>query len=813
MSRSEASTFAGGATLTDDAASLTTLGRAATKAAVVKTFRDLGESIPTAKLSEINNFSTDTLDNFGKLKLSEMKSVAQMEAGKIDNLGKVAARGELVGAGAVALSDIGDMSSEYVGDLATDRDKFDSFKDLVKDQGLDFKKALNIDPDEVKGTLEFVRDEGGSLEEILSQIESGEKFVKPEAMLKDTNGRVIVVKIGDKFHYAKDLNGVEFFLVNDSHGEDEPPMIEKITFTADKIISADISGYDDGRTETETYTVGNAGVLKATSTNGEVSYYKILQDAAGNFVGVGLEFGDVSDSRHGEFDQKLVDNLTAATKLSDLDPQIYREVTDVAYLFGDQTTATAKFNVFDSGYTPPTVADLNLKNNANAALTGPEWTDSKKQELQTYINGLATDEASKNAVAASVELLEWLLTPRIIQNSQNLGTDVAYTRNGGFENPEDVKWQLPQISNLLKILTKMHAIGDSQPDNKQKIQNFLNNLTTSPEISNYLDQTKTDNTQDFANLLNNLLADTGVVRGRVDDEQNDRVADIAKIVDLDGDNKGKTLKAHDVKIRALPGHTVTFGTNAQENVVLNDSDEHPEVVDVTTILSTRDTIIKGDLTINAPESAKEDAYVIAAADDLYLRGEYNPGNSDLYNSNAQPIDIEVKNASLALASVDSMYLVDVDITTGGSLAVASLDELHLWSNDPSGNPNEFKVGADNDQDFEGLFLYAQDLININGLNVQGRVDDVYMEAYTINLENVTFPSSSAVLMRTELGGLNILNDGGSFGLGDVNLDNVKHLGVKNSALVNADFSTNPSGAHQTILNSSGRPYMKVESYK
>ena len=52
-----------------------------------------------------------------------------------------------------------------------------------------------------------------------------------------------------------------------------------------------------------------------------MSYYKILQDAAGNFVGVGLEFGDVSDSRHGEFDQKLVDNLTAATKLSDLDPR------------------------------------------------------------------------------------------------------------------------------------------------------------------------------------------------------------------------------------------------------------------------------------------------------------------------------------------------------------------------------------------------------------------------------------------------------------------------------------------------------------
>ena len=198
----------------------------------------------------------------------------------------------------------------------------------------------------------------------------------------------------------------------------------------------------------------------------------------------------------------------------------------------------------------------------------------------------------------------------------------------------------------------------------------------------------------------------------------------------------------------MPGHTVTFGTNAQKNVVLNDTDKHPEVVDVTTILSTRDTIIKGDLTINAPESAKEDAYVIAAADDLYLRGEYNPGNSDLYNSNAQPIDIEVKNASLALASVDSMYLVDVDITTGGSLAVASLDELHLWSNDPNGNPNEFKLVQITIKILKAYFYMHR--ININCLNVQGRVDDVYMEAYSINLKKY-ISGNTSVLLRSENG--------------------------------------------------------------
>jgi len=175
------------------------------------------------------------------------------------------------------------------------------------------------------------------------------------------------------------------------------------------------------------------------------------------------------------------------------------------------------------------------------------------------------------------------------------------------------------------------------------------------------------------------------------------------------------------------------------------------------------------------------------------------------------LNIEVENSSLALAAIDEMNLVNVDITTGGSLAIASLDEINIWNTKNS--QNTFEVGADIGDDYEGLFLYAQNLIEVNGLNIQGRVDNIYMEAYTINLENVTFPTSSAVLLRSEFGGLNILNDGGTAGLGDVNLDNVKHLGIKNTALMNADFSTNAAGGHQTISNSSGRAYMKVESYK
>ena len=177
------------------------------------------------------------------------------------------------------------------------------------------------------------------------------------------------------------------------------------------------------------------------------------------------------------------------------------------------------------------------------------------------------------------------------------------------------------------------------------------------------------------------------------------------------------------------------------------------------------------------------------------------------------LDIEVKNSSLALAAIDEMNLVDVDITTGGSLAIASLDEINIWSTGNSGF-NEFTVGADADDDFEGLFLYAQHLIEVNGLNIQGRVDDIYMEAYTINLSNVTFPGNSAVLLRSE-NGIATFNANPTFDHGNVNLHQVRHFGVtgSNSAYISETHLKASNNYTSDNVSQSGRPYMKVESYK
>ena len=416
--------------------------------------------------------------------------------------------------------------------------------------------------------------------------------------------------------------------------------------------------------------------------------------------------------------------------------------------------------------------------------------------IQNYINGQYTDAASLSAIEASLDLLEWALTPRLISGG-DLSLDPIYTDMGGFRDPEDINWQLPQVNNFLGILTEMHLLGDSNPENKQMVKSFLDALYDSPDLATALDGTN-DQTSSLGTLVDALI---GADRGLVDDESSDRISD------LDAALGNGVSNIENVTMKAL------VGSNNDISGALIDADQTEESVDLTIIASMRDTIISNNLTITTPESAKEDAYVIAAADELYLRDEWNADTHAESYVNPPKMLVDVPNSSLALAAVDEMNMVNVDITTGGSLAIASLDEINIWASDPS-NPNVFTVGADMDDDFESLFLYGQKLIEINGLNVQGRVDDVYMEAYTINLSNVTFPSNAAVLLRSE-NGIATFDANPTIGHGNVNLHQVRHYGVTGDHTTSIGTSHLNAGNNYTSANvsQSGRPYMKVESYK
>jgi hypothetical protein len=125
--------------------------------------------------------------------------------------------------------------------------------------------------------------------------------------------------------------------------------------------------------------------------------------------------------------------------------------------------------------------------------------------------------------------------------------------------------------------------------------------------------------------------------------------------------------------------------------------------------------------------------------------------------------------------------VNVDLESGGNLGVASLDELHIVSSDPTNTPNTFTVGKNTNPSDRGdnVQLFANERIVADGLRFEGRVDSIYMEARTVDLKNVTFPSGSEVKLASELGGVaaNGIGNGKypTFGIGQREIGRVNFI--------------------------------------
>ena len=204
----------------------------------------------------------------------------------------------------------------------------------------------------------------------------------------------------------------------------------------------------------------------------------------------------------------------------------------------------------------------------------------------------------------------------------------------------------------------------------------------------------------------------------------------------------------------------------------------------------KDLTVLGDVKFtNESNKAEDNALVVGAADNVMI-------------SNA---NLSYDGANLGIGSgdqtSDSMWLVNTTINAGGNLAVGSLGTLNISS-------AEFLVGQANQatSDPDNVYLYANDLIQANGLSFSGaNLDDVYMEAITLNLSNIAFPSNSDVMLRSRDGSL-FFDTYSSPVVGGVNMTNVKH-GTTTLAL---DHFDGISGHHDSsILLPNGTPAVKI----
>ena len=246
-----------------------------------------------------------------------------------------------------------------------------------------------------------------------------------------------------------------------------------------------------------------------------------------------------------------------------------------------------------------------------------------------------------------------------------------------------------------------------------------------------------------------------------------------------------------------------------------------------------DALVGGDIFIEAGASIDVSTYLppkgendgtkiftIAAAKDLSLHGDVIFTNDNHAEDHALALGsagnlniqagskIHYEGSNLGIGTAGDLRLVDVGIDVGGNLAIGSLGDLDIEFTEPGSKL--FSVGRYSDRD--NVYLYANDLIKVQGLRFNERAREIYMEAITVNLKDVNFPEYSEVMLRSQKGTL----DFGTFNsptIGGVNLTNVKHLGISpDRSLQQSDFSGSNGKWNSTTTHNNGTPALRVRAF-
>jgi hypothetical protein len=312
---------------------------------------------------------------------------------------------------------------------------------------------------------------------------------------------------------------------------------------------------------------------------------------------------------------------------------------------------------------------------------------------------------------------------------------------------------------FLYLLSKYGAVG---PNGDNVIKGIFSDAKLSDSISNL------SGTSDY---LTHLATYTGSATfGKIDKESN-------------------VLNVQIQNTSVIPGKNITIGSDGSESTI-DVSKQLPSAggVDenrrIFTIGAAKDMTVLGDVTFTNSNDAEDHALVLASADDFSLN------NSKLTYT----------GSNLGIAGADTLTLTNASITTGGNLAVGSLGSLNISTVD-------INVGnGGNDSDPDNVYLYANDLINISGLTFSGsRLDDVYMEAITVNLNNVAFPSTADVILKSRDGTLHF-NTYSSPVVGGVNLTKVKHGAT---TLEESHFDGIPGHHDSSIQLPNGKAAVKI----
>ena len=377
------------------------------------------------------------------------------------------------------------------------------------------------------------------------------------------------------------------------------------------------------------------------------------------------------------------------------------------------------------------------------------------------------------ALESAVTVANLLLTPRTVTNDNDLADDIILSNlTGNGYNTE-----------LVRLLAEYGALGKNGSALADAV---LGTRFTAFDQSIGLGTFAQNDTSYYQQFLTNLGARA-----------------LGKSVTS---STLTSVSTSNIKISTGSNITFTAGASLDASDVLPDGDTRR----IAMIAAAKDMTIKGDLTVNNTNKTENGVIVLGAADDLYIRSEENTANSADYTGNPDVVKLTYTGSNAAIGAQDTIKLINVSMSTGGNLAIGTLDELHIGTNTAQTNSISVGTGGEN-SDPDNVYMYAQNLIQINGLNINGRVDDVYMEAVTLNLRNVNFPQTSEVVLRSQNGTLHFDTFTSPI-VGGVNLTNVKH---GNDTLSQGSFAgKNGNWATSGIdgIHPNGTPKVKVINF-
>jgi len=153
------------------------------------------------------------------------------------------------------------------------------------------------------------------------------------------------------------------------------------------------------------------------------------------------------------------------------------------------------------------------------------------------------------------------------------------------------------------------------------------------------------------------------------------------------------------------------------------------------------------------QSADPVDFLVASSDKLTLTGNvvFNSSStdSDLILMSAGMIDLSGASSisfdgdELGLGSFDSLEVKNVDLKSSNQISLRSLDSIVINNSkmETSGKGADF------------IHLLAANQIQVDNMRFSESVKRIAMEAMTINLSNVNFPSSSTVNLNSLYGGI------------------------------------------------------------